>query len=268
MKRLMFQAVVSVALLMAAGLVRAGLPAVIAVCDDGAEWPPYTYFQRVNGAKTNVLIGFSVEYLQRVLARKGLRFTLELIPWQRCMAAVDEGQYAMLLNASLNDERARRFLITQPYYALTLVYFYDADHPKPVVNGAADLRALAACGVSGYNYAPFALEPDMIDTAAKDLPQAFLKLKRGHCAVVPDRLEVALGYQTLGLIDLQSAGIRYAPVPGLPRSPFFMMVSRNTPYAAELLAVLNEGIAAIEASHGAYDLAAKYGLPQAEPLKR
>jgi polar amino acid transport system substrate-binding protein len=268
MNRLLFRTVLGIALLMAAGASRAALPSVIGVCDDGAEWPPYTYFKRVNGTKTNTLIGFSVEYLQRVLERKGLHFTLDLIPWKRCMAEVVSGHYAMLLNASLNDERARDYLVTQPYYALTLVYFYDADRPRPAINSAADLRTLHACGVSGYNYVPFGLEPNMIDTDAKDLPQAFLKLKRGHCDVVPERLEVAIGYEAIGELDLKAEGIQYAPVPHLPRSPFYMMVSRNVPYANELLSVLNEGIAAIEGSHEAYDLAAKYGLPQAAPLKR
>jgi polar amino acid transport system substrate-binding protein len=268
MNRLRFRTVLGILLLLVANTGRAALPSVISVCDDGAEWPPYTYYKRVDGARTNVLTGFSVEYLQRVLDRKGLRFTLELIPWKRCMAEVINGHYAMLLNASLNPERARDFLVTMPYYALTLVYFYDADRPRPTVNSAADLRTLHSCGVSGYNYAPFELEPDMIDTNAKDLPQAFLKLKRGHCDVVPDRLEVAIGYEAIGMLDLKAEGIRYALVPNLPRSPFFMMVSRNVPYANELLAVLNEGIAAIEASHEAYHLAAKYGLPQAGPLKR
>ena len=39
------------------------------------------------------------------------------------------------------------------------------------------------------------------------------------------------------------------------------MVSRHTPYAEELLAVLNEGIAEISATDGAKDLAAKYSIP-------
>jgi polar amino acid transport system substrate-binding protein len=158
--------------------------------------------------------------------------------------------------------------MTQPYYALTLVYFYDADRPKPVIEIAENLRSLRVCGVSGYNYAPFGLEPTMIDAAARDLPQALLKLKRGHCDVVPDRLEVAIGYERLGLLDLKKQGIGYATDPNLPRSPFFMMVSKKVPYAEELLAVLNKGVAEIEASHDANDLSAKYGLPQTESIRR
>ncbi|HTI16079.1 MAG TPA: transporter substrate-binding domain-containing protein [Trinickia sp.] len=268
MKRLLLQSLGFVALMCAANLCRAGLPPVIAVCDDAAEWPPYTYYDRTNGETTHALTGFSVEYLQRVLANKGLRFSLELLPWKRCMAEVQEGHYAMILNASNNEERARTFLVSRPYYTLTLVYFYDAQRPRPTVKSATDLRALQLCGVRGYNYAPFALQPDMIDTDAKDLPQALHKLKHGGCDVVPDRLEIVLGYQLLGVINLQQAGIRYAPVPGLPRSPFSMLVSRNVPYAAELLAVLNDGIAEIESRRGASDLAAKYGLPQEGLPKR
>jgi hypothetical protein len=40
-----------------------------------------------------------------------------------------------------------------------------------------------------------------------------------------------------------------------------MMVSRRTPYAEALLAMLNEGIAEISAKDVASDLAAKYSIP-------
>jgi len=32
----------------------------ISICDDGAEWPPYTYYKRVDGKKSKEIIGFSV----------------------------------------------------------------------------------------------------------------------------------------------------------------------------------------------------------------
>jgi hypothetical protein len=52
---------------------------------------------------------------------------------------------------------------------------------------------------------------------------------------VTERLEIAIAYEA---------------VPGLPPSPFHMMMSRHTPYAEELLAVLNEGITEISAKDG------------------
>jgi hypothetical protein len=55
------------------------------------------------------------------------------------------------------------------------------------------------------------------------------KLKHGGCDAVPDRLGIVLGYQLPGVVNLQQAGIQYAPVPGLPRSPFSILVSRNVP---------------------------------------
>jgi polar amino acid transport system substrate-binding protein len=99
MKHLSFRLLAAAMFLLVAAPCRAVLPAVINVCDDSAEWPPYTYFERSNGTRTNVLTGFSVEYLRRVMDHAHLRFTIDLIPWQRCMAEVQEGQYAMLLNA-------------------------------------------------------------------------------------------------------------------------------------------------------------------------
>ena len=257
--------------LLAAGLLALLAPAawaapippgkVIAVCDGGEEWPPYTYYKRSLGIKTNELVGYAVEYLQRVLARKNLRFSLELIPWKRCMAMVDSGQYDMLLNASNNDERDRTFLVSKPYYALTLVYFYDTAKPQPDIRSPADLKTRHLCGVRGYNYAPFGLAANEIDTEAPSQALTFLKLKKGRCEAVPERLEIAIGYKILGVVDFDKLDIAYEAVPGLSPSPFSMMVSRHTPYAEELLAVLNEGIAEISAKDGASDLAAKYSIP-------
>lgn len=252
-------------LVLQASPARAALPKVISVCDDGAEWPPYTYYKRSYGVKTDQLIGYSVDYLQRVLERKGMHFKLELIPWVRCMEAVDHGDYDMLLNAANNPERDRTYWVTKPYYALTPVYFYDQDRSKPKVAKAEDLKKLRLCGVHGYSYVSFRLKPTEIDTGANDIARAFLKLKSNRCDAVPERLEIAVGYRALDVVDYTRMNIGYEPVPWLKSVPFSMMVSRHIPYAKELLDLLNEGITEINAHNGARDLAARYMIPGVVP---
>lgn len=240
---------------------------MVSVCSSDAEWPPYTYYQRSGGVITTKLVGYSVDYLQRVLVRQGLHFHVEMVPWVRCMERVGSGEYDMLLNAGINPEREKKYLVTHPYYTLTMVYFYAQARPKPRVDSWRDLTRMRLCGVHGHNYDSFNLQPEQIDTGANDIGQALNKLKAGRCDVVPERLEVVLGYRAIGQIDLARMNIGYAPIPGLKSVPFSMMVSRRVPYARQLLQVLNDGIDNLNAHEGGCDLAARYQIPVAHACR-
>jgi len=233
----------------------------IKVCGQDAEWPPYLYFQRSLGIKTEDLVGYSIEYLRTSLARKGLNFTMDMIPWRRCMESVKAGVYDMMTDTSSNAERELTYLVSKPYYAMHLIYFYDKSRSPPVVNRAADLKRLRLCGVNGYNYAPFGIQAGEIEQGAMNLGQSFLKLKRQRCDAVPERLEIALGYKAINVVDFDQLDIGFEYVPGLPPVPFHMMVSRNVPYATELLQVLDEGIEQLNSSGAGRQLASKYSIP-------
>ena len=100
----------------------AALPSSIKICDDGDEWPPFSYYQRDDGTKTKQVVGYSVDYIQSILDKQKVAFSLELLPWKRCLADVKEGARAMLLSASRTPEREKDYLISKPYYAMTGIY--------------------------------------------------------------------------------------------------------------------------------------------------
>lgn len=233
---------------------------LIRVCGQVAEWPPYLYFKRDLQGQTDDVTGYSAELLQSSLARKGLRLTFDMLPWKRCTESVRLGMHDMMTDIANNAERAQTYLVSKPYYAQHLVYFYDTARPRPAVATSADLKKLRLCAVNGYTYAAFGLNVADIDMGAQDLMQSLLKLKNNRCDAVPERLEIALGYQTLGKVDFKVLGIAYGALPDLSPSPFHMMVSRNVPYAAELLQVLDEGIELAIRSGEAKRLAARYGI--------
>ena len=236
----------------------------IKVCGQEAEWPPYLYFQRSLGIKTDEVTGYSIEYLKNSLASKGLNYTIDMIPWRRCMESVKSGVYDMMTDTSSNAEREQAYLVSKPYYALHLVYFYDKARSQPAVNRAEDLKKLRLCGVNGYNYAPFGIKPNEIEQGAGNLAQSFLKLKKNRCDAVPERLEIALGYKALNVVDFDQLDIGVEPIVDLAPVPFYMMVSRNVPYATELLRVLDEGIEQLNGSPAGRKLASKYSIPGVE----
>ena len=233
---------------------------VIKACGQIAEWPPYTFYRRDFGVRTEELMGYSVEMLKKILDRKHLLLNLDLIPWKRCMAAVESGLYDMMVDVSSNEQRARLYLVSQPYYTLHMAYFYDMDQPAPSIHELADLQKYRLCGVRSYNYAPFGLSDQDVDMGSLSLAQAFVKLKHKRCDVVPDRLEIALGYKFINVVDMNSLNIGYGLIPGVPPVPFRMMVSRRVPYGPELLHVLDEGISALLASGEAKTVSDKYAI--------
>lgn len=248
-------------LLTADALAEDALPqTVIRVCGPEQEWPPFIYFQRNAGKATTQVTGYSYDFLTRLFARRNLRFSLDMIPFKRCQAAVEAGTYDVFA-ASNNEERSKKYLVSKPYYALHLVYFYDKSRPKPPIQTSGDLHGVRLCGVYGYNYAPFGLAPAEIDTGSQNISHSMSKLKARRCDAMPERLETTLGYEALGEFDLHKLNIAYEPLPDLPLSRYNFMVSRNAPYASALLNLLNEGIAAMLTNGEAKELAKKYNIP-------
>ena len=234
---------------------------IIKVCATMAEWPPYMYYQRLHGQKSDQLVGLTAEYLQRIMAAQGLRYQLDLLPWQRCLESARRGLYDMMTDVSTNDERAKIYLVSRPYYAMTLVYFYDKSRPKPPIHSAADLKKLRLCAVSGYNYAVFGLKPEDIQTGSQSMGQSYQKLKHDRCDAMPERLEVAYGYQMLGVADFEQLNIGVGQLPDLKPSTFHFMVSRSVPYGRELLTVLDAGIEKIQNSAAGKEIALRYSIP-------
>ena len=225
------------------GAVWANLPSEIPICDIGGAWPPYIYHAQVNGQDSEEVTGFSVDYIRAILARRQLRARIELIPWRRCQTGVINGSYAMLLNASLNAERERDYLVSKPYYVVHDVYFYATARPVPTIATLSDLRKLRICGQAAYNYVNFGLRNDEVDAGAKSFPQAMEKLRAGRCDVVLGRREIAAGFRLLNGIDYtRHPDFGMGSAPWVKPANFHMLISRNTPYAEALLTIVNQGI--------------------------
>ena len=234
---------------------------VIKVCAQSAEWPPFMYTDK---ASNNKLSGYTIDFLQHSLIERGLRYTIDLVPWKRCMELTQRGIYDMMTDASNSAERAQNYLVSKPYYQQQLVYFYDKERPRPAIHAAADLNKVRLCGMAGYNYSGFGLKPEEVEMGSQNLAQTFQKLKHDRCDAVPERLEVTLGYRAQGVVDFEKLNIGVGYLPDLPRSTFHLMVSRNVVYGPALLEVLDEGIDKLNGNGVAQELAVKYGVPGAE----
>jgi polar amino acid transport system substrate-binding protein len=219
---------------------------VIRICSDGDyndEFPPFAFYKRVNERATGETTGYSVEFIRKILSDRQIEFKVDLIPWTRCQAEVEEGSYALLLDAASSPEREKKYFVSKPYYTLQDVYFYPRTRPPGKVETASDLRRLRVCGQSGYTYVNWGLQDAEVDRGARTFEQALQKMKLGRCDVVLTRLETAVTYRFTQSPDPIAAGeFVWRKMPGMTPLPFHMMVSRKLPYSEDLISILNDGI--------------------------
>lgn len=222
---------------------------VVQVCDDAAEWPPYSFYERQHGPerKTERVVGAAVDVLDRILGAAGLRYQLVLLPWKRCQLGIEAGTYHLALNASYSDERARTYWLTRPYYSLHSNYYYSRrTHPAGLtLTSVRDLRRLRVCGLNGYNYSTYGLGHGQIDLTSTSHAQALRKLQRDRCDVFIEKREIVEG---LALIDaavateLRDPQLASAMLPGVAPTPFHMIVTRAEPWGQALTALIDAGI--------------------------
>lgn len=222
---------------------------VIKACDDGAEWPPYTYFQRdADGKAGRQVVGYSVEVLQRILAPLGYTAEIDLLPWARCQREVERGEtYVLALNASPSPEREQRFLLSRAYYQTTHAYFYSRRrHPQGLdIQHLGDLARYRVCGLRGYNYSAYGLQGEQLDVGANEPQQVVGKLRAGRCDLWLEKYEIVAGTRVVGTDLLANADLAWARVPDLPPGDFHMIVSRQHP---QWLKAINDGLARLQAS--------------------
>jgi polar amino acid transport system substrate-binding protein len=232
------------------------------ICDDGAEWPPYSYYQRVDGRPTDTIIGFSVDVIDRIFDKRGVPYRLTLLPWKRCMVEVAEGKnFHMFLSGGRNPERERTYHISAPYYQMHPGYLYaQTHHPKGLaIASRKDLAKYRVCGILGYNYIVFGLGEDQIDTGTSDYGSLVKKLLTGRCDLSIDRLEILLGFQAIGKDFINHPDLAYQVIPDEPDEPFHMMFTKNE-LGQKLKQIVDEGIRELRASGEMAAIMKKYDL--------
>ncbi len=87
---------------------------------------------------------------------KSSEFTIELLPWKRCLNYVMQGyKYDVVFGGGLNDQRRKDYVTTVGYYNVTPTYFYlkEKFFNGIQVQNASDLKKndRRICGILGFN---------------------------------------------------------------------------------------------------------------------
>lgn len=219
---------------------------IVLACDDVGEWPPYTYYRRVQGQRTQELTGFTVELVRGIAARRGWTVQFELLPWKRCLEDVRAGTQAIALSAIATPERQRDYLMSLPIYETQLMYLWSKQrHPAGFkVVQRADLHSLRVGGIQGYSYGQLDARESASLTRARSYDSLVQMLHLDRLDIVLVSEAVLLGHAALGNAPwLDDAALGRAPVGGRPPSPFHLLFSRQDPRGAQLHQAFDEEIA-------------------------
>jgi len=244
----------------------------VSVCDDEAEFPPYTYREKHpdNPAAMRVT-GATVDLVAEIFRHAKLTYSYDLIPWKRCTLEVENYRggdgYEMFVNGSLNDERAKKFLVSLPVFRRHTGLWYSVKRfPQAIpITKPADLDGWRVCGARGYNYDWLvALGVREIDTGAASPQVALQKISLDRCDFVVAGLEDTYIAQKLGRLTIPP-DIKGVAFPGHRYPTYHFFISKNSPRAQELHAAINRAIRDLQAKGVAQEIFRKY-LPDGDGL--
>lgn len=224
--------------------------AVVNIClGDGNEWPPYTYWERVEDeVDRERLTGSASVLVLTVLQRLQLQYQVRYMPWARVQQEVAEfasrGRCELTWDASHNEERAAYAHFSAPLYQTSLGLFYSQQRflSEPRV-ALLQLQHYRLCGVIGYNYQAYSIDWEV--QRFPSLQQNLDMLLRQRCDFFPIEIEPLYGGIALGAYRASPA-LRHIRLPG--HKAFHLMLSKGSPRGEVLIAAINRELQALEAS--------------------
>lgn len=222
----------------------------VSICDDEAEWPPYIYYSRVNGKPDkSKLTGATVELFDEVFKLIGMKYSIQLRPWKRCLMEVHRfGQnqkFEVFTNGSFSMERADKYYISTSIYETHKGVFYSKkQYPNGLpIRKLSDLNNFDRIdGVLGYTYEEYKLNSNKnIYQGAPNISASLKRLSSQRCDILLSSLEPVYGGEAIAKYIIPP-DIDSMVVPGIETTTFHMFVSKSSPRAYELVTRLNQAI--------------------------
>lgn len=221
-------------------------------CAADAQFPPFTFQRAVTTApmdnNRDAAIGVTVDLISNLLEEAHMPpLKVDLLPWQRCLSYVANGDYVIALNAPTAQVNPAPYLISVPYVRLESVYVYSVlTFPKgPNISQLDDLQNFRVCGLLGNTFDAYGFGSLFVDTGATTYRQVFAKLRNNYCQIVLEKRQVLENLKLIdpGLADITHDGtLRIKAVPEEEAPGLHVLVSRKAPNAQQLLSILNTGI--------------------------
>jgi len=238
----------------------------VSICDDEGEWPPYVYYSRVDGKPDkSEVTGASVELMGEVFKLIDMKYSITLLPWKRCLMEVDKfGQnrkYEVVANGSFSKARADKYYVSTPIYKTHKGVFYSKKKfPKgPPIRKLSDLNEFdSICGVLGYNYGQYKLDPNKINLhSAPNMGAALQMLSSQRCDILLNSIESVFGGVAIGNYAIPP-DVAHMAIPEIEPTTFHLFIAKSSPRGLELLKKVNKAIHILQSNGVSKKIFKKY----------
>jgi polar amino acid transport system substrate-binding protein len=213
---------------------------VVQLCEDDS-YAPFVY---ADPATPDNPRGATAAWVGEMFERAGIAYKITLMPWARCMNAVQQGLFQIGMDAYYDSDRAKTFVYSKPYFTLTPQYYYSRKrHPSGLkIASRRDLKKYQGCGIQGYSYDHYGLNVFDLDFEANNHSELVEKIEYGRCDYFVEELEIMRGFSLFGQHYLADADLGHGAVPDVPAPQLHFILGRNNAQSSWLLPFLNEQI--------------------------
>ncbi|MCY1270468.1 Bacterial extracellular solute-binding protein, family 3 [compost metagenome] len=221
-------------------------------------WAPYVYEEE------GKLRGLDYEASSVVLKRLGIDVQWNLMPWKRCLTALESGQADGVLDIFRTPEREAWMAFPgEPLSDVQFVLFYARQRPYPF-RRMADLQGLKVGVSPGYWYANqvFRTSPLFIREPAPTHEANLGKLVR-------DRVDLVVNDRRAGryLIQQMGLGAEIGQHPQVVSRDRQYLAFRRTPHLERLAVRFGEALRRFKREPAYAELVARYREPGAGNLR-
>ncbi|ETR72090.1 MAG: extracellular solute-binding protein family 3 [Candidatus Magnetoglobus multicellularis str. Araruama] len=196
---------------------------------------PYVYY-----LAQNKLGGYSYDMIQAITAHHKIKVSNQTHTWTECLKNLKNNQLDIVPDASVNKKEAEHFLMSDPLYETTQVFFYSKRKYKspPEINSLKDMKNYKFLGIEGYHYDFYNNEINF-KAKAKSRRHLILSLKPGVYDFAIAQKEIILFLEKLNVLKLDNIG--WIPDPVKKTRQYRVLVRKNHPYAPQLISMINAG---------------------------
>lgn len=234
---------------------------IIVGVEDTEGYPPFVYINKGTGEYE----GYSVDLLNLVFEGSGAKIRYNLLPWERCLIYVKEGDKAdIILVAASTEERRRQFLFSDSIAEVHLGYFYDKRRfPNGLGIEEPDdfLKIGAVRGMTGYVYEHYGI-PKKIFQKAGSFQKLVEQLIHKRCDAILVRYEVFNSFQKV-YPDFE--GLEYIEgeiIPWRKDNPiqFYFLSAKNSEYHSNLINYINRKMVELNENGELKKIKEKFGF--------
>lgn len=201
------------------------------------------------------IVGFEVDLLTAIAERAGIQVKFVATPWEGMFNALAQGDRDMLMHAiTITDERRQTMDFSQPYFDASQLIAVPKDSKVAKLADLAKLRVAVQTGTTGDEVVSktFGKTHPKI-RRFESIPLALKELESGGVdAVVADNGLIA------HYVANNEARFKTVSDPDFPTERYGMVVHKGN---AELLALLDKGLAAVRADGSYARIHARYFGP-------